>query len=358
MALIKSYIARDLVLPTCIALLIMLSIIWLMQSLRFLDLIINKGIGVIDFFNLTLLLLPPLVTVCIPLAFFAGCMFALKRLHDTYELPSLFNAGLSYTRIAAPFMLVCMVVVIINYGLSMYINPTSMAQFKELQFRMRNSDSHLLLEEGAFNNVSDTLMIYLKRRTSFNSFNTVLIHDTSTPEEPQTIIAESGEITTNTRGIPRLSLKNGIQQRISTDKTSMLKFEQYVLDIDQAVNNPTTRFRDREERYMHELINQPNLTPKQQKQFKAEVISRILWPLLPIPLLAIALISLLTEHHHRGGVGRQVFFGSVCGVIYFTLALTLQNMSYAGNPLILYGQIIPLCLAVLSVFITINMRNR
>lgn len=358
MALIKSYIARDLVLPTCISLLIMLSIIWLMQSLRFLDLIINKGIGVVDFLKLTLLLLPPLVAVCLPLAFFAGCIFALKRLHDTYELPSLFNAGLSYTRIAMPFMWVCVVVIIISYGLSMYINPTAMVQFKELQFKLRNSDSHLLLEEGAFNNVSDTLMIYLKRRTSFNSFNTVLIHDTSTPEEPQTIIAESGEITTNAIGVPRLSLKNGIQQRLSENKTSMLKFEQYVLDIDQAVNNPTNRFRDKEERYMNELINQPNLTPKQQNQFKAEIVSRLLWPLLPIPLLAIALISLLTEHHHRNGVGRQAFIGSVCAVGYFALALTLQNISFSGNSYILYGQILPLVCICLSLLTIVNMRNR
>ncbi len=49
--------------------------IWLTQSLRFVDLIVNRGLPVVEFLYLSMLLLPRFLVVVLPVALFASVLF-------------------------------------------------------------------------------------------------------------------------------------------------------------------------------------------------------------------------------------------------------------------------------------------
>ena len=63
-----AYIFRQLIGPMLVVTFSLTGVIWLTQSLRFIDLIINKGLSFWLFLYLTLLLLPSLLTVILPIA--------------------------------------------------------------------------------------------------------------------------------------------------------------------------------------------------------------------------------------------------------------------------------------------------
>ena len=58
-----SYVLRQLVGPVSLFIFLLSSVIWLSQSLRLLDLVINRGQSAPTFFYLTLLMLPSLLVV-------------------------------------------------------------------------------------------------------------------------------------------------------------------------------------------------------------------------------------------------------------------------------------------------------
>ena len=63
-----SYILLQLVLTTTAIAAVLVSVIWLTQSLRFLDFIINRGLSVLAFLEITLLLMPSILPVTLPVA--------------------------------------------------------------------------------------------------------------------------------------------------------------------------------------------------------------------------------------------------------------------------------------------------
>ncbi len=89
------------------------SVILLTQSLRLLDLVINRGQSAPTFLYLTLLIVPGLLVIILPIAFFFGTLFTLSRLNGDSELVVMASAGFSQRQLAVP--------VFIAAGLAMLI---------------------------------------------------------------------------------------------------------------------------------------------------------------------------------------------------------------------------------------------
>ncbi len=105
-----AYIFRQLIGPMLVVTFSLTSVIWLTQSLRFIDLIINKGLSFWLFLYLTLLLLPSLLTVILPVALFAAVLYTYHRLLVDSEITVFQASGLSNARLAAPAMAMALLV--------------------------------------------------------------------------------------------------------------------------------------------------------------------------------------------------------------------------------------------------------
>ena len=105
MKLYTRYLLSQLTLPVLIATLAFSGAVWLSQSLRFVDLIVNKGLPVTTFLYLTLLLFPSLLTVILPVALFSAVLFVYHRLllesEVTAMLDTYFEAGIPAVRAEA-----------------------------------------------------------------------------------------------------------------------------------------------------------------------------------------------------------------------------------------------------------------
>ena len=78
------------------------AIIWLTQSLRFIELIVNRGLPFSTFLYLTVLLMPAWLAGVLPIAVFAAVLFVYNRLINDRELIIISAVGVSPARLARP----------------------------------------------------------------------------------------------------------------------------------------------------------------------------------------------------------------------------------------------------------------
>src|SRR3546814_20662791 len=105
---ISCYLSGQIVTAMLFIVVSMTCVIWLSQSLRFVDLIVNRGLPIPSFIYLTLLLMPTWLSIVLPIAAFAGTVFVYNQLTNDREIVGLEEAGLSPPRPATTALVVAL----------------------------------------------------------------------------------------------------------------------------------------------------------------------------------------------------------------------------------------------------------
>lgn len=337
MTLINRYLLKDLLRPTLIATFILVAIIWLMQSLRFMDYIINKGLDVGSFVWLTVLLIPSLLIGILPLAYFAACCYAYKRLVEDSEADALFSSGISRGQLLKPAITGAILISLIGYAISFWALPLGKTEFKRMQQEIRNSSSVLMFEEGTFNKLNKEITVYVKERVGIAGLKGLMVHQTGENKDI-TWMAEFGRLVETEDGHPRLELKQGIRQEIKDNSLNVLEFESHQLEIAQKVRTQKSRILGPEERTMTQLRETEGLDERMKNRLNAEFQRRLLWPLTPIPFAMIAFLLIVRAKRTRSSISPRIATASIFACLY-QIALMLGNsMAQTGKPEFLYGQ--------------------
>src|SRR5258708_24682005 len=207
--------------------------VWLAQSLRLVDLIINRGLSADMFLYLVLLILPRFLNIVMPIGAFIAVLFVFNRLTTESELVVMRAAGLSPYGLAKPVLVLSGITFLFLMTLSVYFLPAANREFKELQFEIRNRFVSSLLQEGAFTTITEKLTIYIGSRNNRGEVNGLLVDDERDPRHPVTWVAERGAFA-DADGSSRIIMVNGNRQQFDREsgKLNMLTFTRYVLDLD------------------------------------------------------------------------------------------------------------------------------
>jgi lipopolysaccharide export system permease protein len=202
--------------------------VWLAQSLRLVDLIVNRGLSAEIFLYLAILILPRFLDIVLPIGAFIAVLFVFNRLVTESELVVMRAAGLSPLSLAKPVLELAGIAFLFLMLLSLYFLPVSNREFKDLQFEIRNRFVSSLLQEGAFTTISDKLTIYIGNRNERGEVIGLMIDDERDPRRPITILAERGAFA-DTAGATRIIMVNGNRQQYDRDtgKLSVLTFDRY-----------------------------------------------------------------------------------------------------------------------------------
>ena len=331
----QRYLLRQLIGPFLFVTLGLTGVVWLSQSLRIIDLIVNKGLSFSTFLLLSMLVLPTFLSAILPIALFCSLLFVYNKLTIDSELVSLRAAGVSQWSLAKPALAMATIVVVISYAIIMYLMPVSHREFKERQFVLRGDHSALLLEEGTFNTLTEGVTVYIRGREG-GRLHGILVHDAREQERPVTMMAEQGILVQTDEG-PRFILINGHRQRIDRDssKLSLLNFERYTMDLSDFVQRGGTRSREPRERFIDELLDPYSEGAERLRgKFLSEAHNRIVSPLFGYALAAIGLAALLSGNVNRRGQWRRILVAIAAGVMLEAVALFLVNATTKNSSLI------------------------
>ncbi len=303
--------------------------IWLTQSLRFVDLIVNRGLPLTTYLYLAMLLLPRFLVIVLPVAIFASVLFTYNKLTMDSELIVCRAVGFSQWALARPALYLALGVTAIVYSLTIYFLPASYHAFKDLQWSIRHEYSHVLLLEGAFNEVADNVIVYVRQRDSDNNLRGILVHDMRKPEHPVTLLSESGALIRTEEG-PRVLLVNGNRQEVDaqTHRLSLLYFDRYTVEMNADRIQSEDRWREPRERFLNELFF-PDDSPADRKYRKliiAEGHNRLASPLMAIAFTMVALGALLHGDFNRRGQSMRVLAACVTVVLLQAASMSLLNL--------------------------------
>lgn len=328
------YLIWQLVLPTLLATVAFSGAVWLSQSLRFVDLIVNKGLPLTTFLYLTALLLPSLLLVVMPFALFCAVLFAYHRLSSESELVVMKAIGLSNLQLAIPGLILSLIVTAIGYANSLYLMPTAFRDFKDLQFEIRRDFSHLLLQPGIFNAPVPNLTVYVREADDGGELSGILVHDERMPDLPVTMMAEHGMLLQGESG-PVFVLENGNRQELARNEQeqvglSLLHFDSYTLDLTAATTPAGERDRRPKELFLSELFSPDDkgLSDEQRQRLITEGHKRVTWPLNALVFAIVGMTVMLTRRHDRRGPWQGMLV-AVLSVV------TVQALSTASSSLAL-----------------------
>jgi len=271
-------------------------IIWLSQSLRFVEMIVNRGLSAGTFVYMTFLLLPNFLTVILPIALFTVIVFTYSKMVTDRELVVMRAAGVGQFGLAKPALIMTFLTLVFGYALNLYLLPESYKAFRLLQWEIRNTYSHVLLKEGSFNSLSGAVTVYVRERAPDGQLLGILVHDERDKKAPVTLMAERGALVDTESG-PRVVMYNGNRQTVGANaKLSILYFDRYVFEVPTSQESITDRFREPRERSMDELINLENaegINKNDWGKYKVELHKRIVTPLLGVGFAMVGLACLL-----------------------------------------------------------------
>src|SRR5260221_3734976 len=327
--------------------------IWLTQSLRLVDLIVNRGLSAELFFYLGLPILPRFVDIVLPIGIFIAVLFTYNKLIAESEIVVMRAAGVSQFGLAAPAFVLSGIGVAILFALSAYFLPTANRAFKDLQFEIRNKFVSAVLQEGTFTTISDNLTVYVRSRDTNGEMTGFLVQDERDPDKPVTIIAERGAFVETEAG-SRVFLVNGNRQQMdkATGKLSVLTFEKYTLDLSDARDAAAGRVREPQERYLGELFfpGESGGHPVFRNSLRLEGHQRLIVPLTAISFAVIPLVTLLCGEFNRRGQGRRILLAAVLALLFQTLDLGLRNLAVrypAGIILMYLNALLPVAIGCL-----------
>ncbi len=325
------YVLRQLLVALVAVTTALVALIWLTQSLRFVELVVNRGLSLRVFLELTGLLIPNFVAVILPITTFVVVQFVYQRLSGDRELTVMRSAGLSQWALARPALLAGLLALTVNMALNIWVVPASNTAFKEFQFELRNKVAAFLLQEGVFTAISDQLTVYVRSRDPDGTLRGILVEDDRQKNTRATILAESGRLVAE-GDTPRVLLENGSREEIDakSGRLDVLTFTEDTVDLASSGHGEdAARARDDSEMSLRELFHPSAgaVARGDAGKFLVEANRRLTQPLTTLSFALVALLSVLTGSFRRAGSLWRPLAAVLAMVGLLALGLTAQSLA-------------------------------
>jgi lipopolysaccharide export system permease protein len=309
MRLIDRYLLRQLLGPVALATLALTAVALLSQSLSGLDLIVNQRQSALVFLKVTVLAMPQLVNLVLPIAVFVAALVALNRLHTEQEIVVCFAGGMSRWRVISPAMRLACTIAFLALLMNLFVQPAAYRAMREELFEVRTDLASTLVREGEFTEPAPGLTVYTQSVDGSGNLRNLFIHQTKPDGSSTTYTAQQGRVG-RAQGRPVLVMRHGSNQEFSrTGVLNYLTFDEYIFDLAPLARSDELVHFKPSDRYLHELFF-PDLQQDWERRNRLDLLAeghaRLASPLYNIAFMALALAAIIGGGFSRLGYGRRI----------------------------------------------------
>ena len=347
MRILNRYFSKQLVAIFVMLLLVLTGLAWMMQIMSMMKFLLKYGIDFGSFLWLTSLMIPFIASIVVPFVCFIAIVFVYNKFIADNEITVMAASGLSPWQIARPALRLGVLLTVLNLILNIWLVPASQSLFYDTQRNLKYGMAHMKLQEGAFTEISDGLVVYVDR-VSGHDLNQVILSDMRNPDSSNTIFAETGKLVSTVRGLS-LVMENGALQ---SDGKQMVTgtFDTFDMDLNIVDKGAEASFRVRRIPTGDLLQIAFNAqTKKQHKMILSELCNRFLSPLMNLVLAALCATILLRSSllRRRTSFAPMVAVGAMACVM--ALFMSASNMIESVSGVVLLGAGIVLLLSCILV---------
>lgn len=322
-----NYIFLNILKPFLLISLVLTGIVWLSRSLRYIDLIMNKGLSLTSYFWFVSLIAPKILALLLPLISFVAIAYTYQKLKSETELLIIETFGISKLFLMLPSIIFGLIIALFLLVIEVYVSPSNYKTFKTFQSDLRNKFVMSSLQMGSFHNPIKGLTVYIDKAGKNGTVKNLLIHDNRDKEIESTILAKQG-ILSNFDNKANVIVFDGTRYVYNkkNKKTSILNFSKYEFQIKIIEKKEENRFKQVEERSLKELFYPVNKVSKKIKnEFFAEGHRRLSSPILVIFMCTLASFSVLFGEMKRKILMRNIIFCSFLAVVIQAMYISIMN---------------------------------
>ncbi len=335
---LHKYISKEISVPAILSLLIFSFVLLMGRIPRLTELVVSKGVPILEIVQLFSYLLPTFLTVTVPLSFLLGILLAFGRLSADNEFIALKATGVSLYSLLKPVLVIALLFSILTAWLTISVKPTAKTAFRSKLFEIASSQASVGIRPGIFNDDFNDLVLYTREMDDRQGvMRGVFISDEREGETPATIVARQGRFITNPEDYSlTLRLSDGtIHRRPANEKKSTyqtVSFSNYDinLDIGKQLSPDTPRRRSRSELSWAELGQAYTSAANEEARYKLSVEKHKRIAIAFAPLV-FALVGVpLGLQSNRSGKGAGFTLALAISLVYYLLLSIASTLAGKG----------------------------
>jgi len=334
MRLIDRYLFGQLLGPTLLATAALSAVAVLSQSLSALDILVDQRQTALIFAKITLLAMPQLIVMILPVAILVAALVALNRLHTEQEIVICFTGGMSRWRVISPAIRLSILAALASLVLTLWIQPLCFRELRATLEAVRADLAATLVKPGHFTHPAPGLTVYARSVDDDGVFHNLFVDVDNGRGRDTTITAREGRLVKR-GGDPVLIMHHGANQEFSpTGVLNFLSFDEYAFDLKSLMSLDRSVRYKLSDRYLHELVfpdTRLDWERRNLRKLTAEAHSRLAAPLYDIAFMAIALAAVVGGAFSRQGYGGRIAAAAGAAVVVRTLGFGVQAAA-ASNP--------------------------
>lgn len=293
--------------------LVLVAIYWINQAVLLFERLIGDGQSTLVFLEFSILTLPRVIQVVLPVSAFVATIYGINRLMQESELVVMQATGFSAMRLARPVLYFGLTVAVMMLVLMHVLVPASRATLAVRTAEISQNVTSRFLSDGQFMHPASGITLYIREITLNGELNDVFLADDSSTTTRATYTASRALLVRGDNG-PKLVMLDGMVQNINRGdgRMSVTRFADFTYDLGGLIASGETIGRTLEELSTRELLNPTETliaeTNETRAAFLFEGHSRFSQPLLATASALIGFSALLLGAFSRFGLWRQILF--------------------------------------------------
>ena len=309
--------------------LVLVLIYWINRAVVLFDQLIANGQSATVFLEFSILSMPNVILVVLPIAAFAGAVYVTNRLTNESELVVVQATGFSPWRLARPVVIFGLIALVLASILAHFIVPTANARLATRTAEVSENMTARLLSPGRFLHPSEGITFYIADITPRGELKGVFFSDARDPGSRTTYTSQEALLIRGDKA-PTLIMLNGMMQRYDPVMRGLTvtRFSDLALDLAGMVDGITARRIGASELSTTELFEASERTQALTRYDRDRLIAkgheRFAGALNALVAPLIGFAALLVGGFSRFGIWRQIL-GAIVGLIF------VQMISQAGQ---------------------------
>jgi lipopolysaccharide export system permease protein len=308
------------------------------KILRLVELIVNKGVGILTVLQLFLYILPYSLVVTIPMSILLATLATFTRLGADGELLALRGAGLSLLRLTRPAVWFGLAASALTFLITIWILPFSNHAFKNLVFQMTQRQAAVGIQEGVFNSDFEGLILYVERvDQKTQRLEGIFLVDSRNPAERRVVVARNGRFTSDPQNLRMgLSLSQGTIHLSAAELSGryrLLTFSDYslTLDMGRTLTDPVQRPLGEQELTLAELRERAATLRAQGRNYHPSLVEFHKKLAIPVSCVLFSLVGVpLGSRFRKGGRGLSLAVSVAFALGYYMLIVAGEGMGDRG----------------------------
>lgn len=316
--------------------LVLVLVYWINRAVGLFDRLIGDGQSALVFLEFSLLTLPNVIRIVLPVAAFAATVHVANRLTQDGELVVMQATGFSAFRLARPVLMFGLIVAAMMTALTHFAVPASRAILADRSAEIEANVTARLLTDGQFMHPADGVTFYIREITANGELRDVFLSDDRSATGRTSYSAKRALLVRGDTG-PKLVMIDGMSQTLTRNsgRLAVTHFSDFTRDLSGMLGDGLRDARTVSELSTGDLLAAgPALlteTGATRAEFLAEAHDRFAQPFLAIAAALIGFSALLLGAFSRFGLWRQILVAVVM-LILMQLVANAATGAALRNP--------------------------